>query len=729
MLQSYCKIGLLGLLVLLLGCEQAWNNPYPNAQGLQNVVYTEFGARPKHLDPAQSYSSDEYEFIAQIYEPPLQYHLLKRPYELIALTARIFPYARYYTADHEEISDPNTSGIAYSEYEIDIKPGIKYQPHPAFAKNEQGKPLYHHLQPKDLSDIHKLSDYEHSDTRELKARDYVYQIKRLAHPQLHSPIFSVMAEYIVGLNDYAQQLKQHYADLVKKSGHKTPYLDLDAFDFEGATVVDDYRYRIKVKGKYPQMLYWLAMPFFAPMPREADVFYSQPGMAERNISLDWYPVGTGPYMLTVNNPNRQMILTRNPNFHGETYPTEGDAGDAENGLLQDAGKPLPFVDQFIFVLEKESIPYWNKFLQGYYDFSGVSSESFDQVVNVGSQGEIGLSEEMKKKGIQLATSVQATTVYLGFNMLDPIVGGQSEKAQKLRQAISIALDYEEFITIFRNGRGIPAQGPLPPGIFGFSEGESGINPYVYEWKNSKAQRRSLATAQQLLAEAGYANGVNSLTGEPLVLNYDVSAVGPESKVLLEWFRKQFQKLNIQLLIRDTDYNRFQEKIRSGNAQIFQWGWNADYPDPENFFFLLYGPNGKKQFKGENAVNYHNPHFDRLFEQMKNMENSPARQAIINNMVVILQKDAPWIWGFHPVSFGLFHEWFYNIKPNVIANNTLKYRRVDPVKRYARRLEWNQAVLWPVVAGFVILLLSSIPASVSYWRREHGLKSSHLPRPS
>ena len=66
------------------------------------------------------------------------------------------------------------------------------------------------------------------------------------------------------------------------------------------------------------------------------------------------------------------------------------------------------------------------------------------------------------------------------------------------------------------------------------------------------------------------------------------------------------------MVRGTDYNRFRGKMQEGNAQIFQWGWNADYPDPENFLFLLYGPNAKVVSGGENTANYANPEFDRLF---------------------------------------------------------------------------------------------------------------------
>ena len=345
------------------------------------------------------------------------------------------------------------------------------------------------------------------------------------------------------------------------------------------------------------------MPFFAPVPWEADVFYSQPGMKERNITLDWYPLGTGPYMLTVNNPNRQMVLERNPNFHGEIYPAEGEESDFEAGYLKDAGAPLPLIDKVVYSLEKEAIPYWNKFLQGYYDSSGISSDSFDQAVQIGSAGDISLTAALREKGVKLNTAVSASIFYMGFNMLDPVVGGDSERARLLRQAISIAMDYEEFISIFSNGRGLPAQSPLAPGIFGHLEGEAGMNPYVYDWGKYGLQRKSIEYARKLLAEAGYPDGRDVETGKPLALYLDTPGGGPDDSARMNWLRKQFEKLSIQLQIRATDYNRFQEKMRKGTAQIFQWGWNADYPDPENFLFLLYGKNSKVEHNGENAANY------------------------------------------------------------------------------------------------------------------------------
>jgi len=203
-----------------------------------------------------------------------------------------------------------------------------------------------------LRGISALRDFPQQGTRELTAADYVNEIKRLAHPRLHSPIYGLMSGYIVGLKELAETLAK-----AEKSLPKDAYLDLTRYDLPGAQVLDRYTYRIKVRGKYPQFVYWLAMPFFAPVPPEAERFYAQPGMAQKNITLDWFPVGTGPYMLTVNNSNRRMVLDRNPNFGGEVYPSEGEPGDAAAGLLRDAGKPLPFIDKVVFSLEKEQIPY------------------------------------------------------------------------------------------------------------------------------------------------------------------------------------------------------------------------------------------------------------------------------------------------------------------------------------------------------------------------------------
>ena len=195
------------------------------------------------------------------------------------------------------------------------------------------------LKPGDLSGIYGLNDFAKTGTRAVTAADYVYQIKRLVHPQLHTPIAGVMSEYIVGLKEYAATLQE------ASRAHPDDFLDLNKYPLPGVEVVNDTTYRITIRGKYPQFAYWLAMPFFSPMPQEVERFYAQPGMRERNLSLDWWPVGSGPYYLSENEPNRRMVLTRNPYYDSENYPLEGEPGDAQSGLLVDAGKPLPLIDR------------------------------------------------------------------------------------------------------------------------------------------------------------------------------------------------------------------------------------------------------------------------------------------------------------------------------------------------------------------------------------------------
>jgi len=701
--------------LLLLACSRQQNDPYPASERGKNILYSAFTERPKHLDPARSYGEDESIFTEQVYEPPLQYHYLKRPYTLIPSGAESVPEAAYYDAKDQLLpNDAPAEQIAYSVHEIHIRHGSRYQPHPAFALDKQGQPVYAHLDQKALAGIETIADFKQSGTRELVADDYIYQIKRLAHPRLQSPIFGMMAERIVGLKALGEVLQTE----AKKEPTDT-WLDLDRFPLEGVTRVDRYTYRIKLVGKYPQFLYWLAMPFFAPVPREVDRFYSQPGMAEKNLTLDWYPVGTGPYRLTENNPQSRMVLERNPNFHGETYPCEGEPSDRAAGLLADCGKALPLIDKIVLSREKENIPYWNKFLQGYVDASVIASDSFDQAVRFGGDGDVQLTDEMRDRGIRLLNSVRPSIFYMGFNQLDPVVGG--ERGRKLRQAVSIAIDEEEFISIFMNGRGVPAMGPVPPGIFGYRDGEAGINRVVYDWIDGRAKRKPIEAAKKLLADAGWPDGRDAKTGEPLVLYLDTTGGGVDDKSRLDWITRQFAKIDIQLVLRTTDYNRFQEKIRKGAMQLFEFGWSADYPDPENFFFLLSGAEAKVAHAGENSANYVNPEFDRLFAEMKTMDsdgpNGERRAAIIARMNRIVQQDAPWVFGFHPKTYTLAHAWIQNRKPSAVGRNTLKYQRLDPALREQQRRAWNEPVRWPLMLGLGVFAALVLAAVTGYRRRE------------
>ncbi len=684
------------------------NNPYPKSEHNQEIYYSTFSEEPKHFDPAISYSSDEYRFIQQIYESPLQYHYLKRPYELIPLTAEEVPRPRYFDANGKELPQDATAELVQRAiYEIRIRPGTRYQPHPCFAKDKNGQFLYHKLTKAD--GFRQIKDFPVTGTRELIAADYVYQIQRMAEPGISCPILSTLQDYILGMEEYSDALRD-----AATSTNPTENLP-----FPGVEIVDRYTYRITLKTKYPQFIYWLAMPFFSPMPEEAIQFYSQPVLKERNITIDRFPVGTGAYRIENLVPYKEITLVRNENFRVERYPESGAPGDREVGLLDDAWEIIPFIPKVVYKLEKEYIPRWNKFLQGYYDSSGISSDTFDKAIAFDDTGDTRASEFLQRQNIVLQTSISPTIYYFGFNMQDDIVGGYTEEKQKLRQAISIALDYEEYIDIFLNGRGLSSHSPIPPGLFGYEEGEPGINPYVYNWDGQigKSARKSIAEARQLLAEAGYPDGVDK-NGNPLIIHFDNPWNSAGATPRLAWMRRRFDKIGITMENRTTDYNRFRDKVQNANFQMISWGWHADYPDAENFLFLLYGPNGKAKYGGENAANYDNSEYNQLFEQMKNMENSPERLAIIRQMKQILQRDAPWVFSYHPISFELAHQWVKNRKPSAIGGTYLKYIRVDKKLRAENRLAWNKPVSWPIWAFLGLFILGTIPAAITIWKREH-----------
>jgi ABC-type transport system substrate-binding protein len=722
----------LGALLLASGCSEVSNNPHPSGSEKTNTIFVPFFSRsPKYLDPTSSYSGDETPYTYQVYEPLYAYHYLKRPYELIGRSAESVVAPRYLDKNGKPLPDdvPGEQ-VAESVYDIKIRPGIRFAPHPSLAKNDRGDYRYHAMKPADVVDKFKITDFSETGTRELTADDYVYGIRRLATPRIKSPSFSTMADYIVGLKEYGDTIAAADKELRKglaPTDRDLPFLDFRKYSFEGAQALDKHTLRIRVKGKYPQFKYWLAMTFFAPIPWEAEAFYAQPGMAAKNLTMNYWPVGTGPYMLTDFVENRRHVLERNPNFHGETYPCEGESGDKEKGYLDDCGKPLPFVDKVVFSIEKEAVPLRAKFMQGYYDSPAIDrlDHGTDMIVAIGDSKE--KEREFKEKAIRLPTTIEANNWYIGFNWLDPVVGkgdtpADMERNRKLRQALSIAIEWEEHIAIFEKGQGKAAQGPLPPSLFGHREdGPAAFNPVVYRRDaEGKAVRRSIEDAKKLLAEAGYPEGRDAKTGKPLVLNFDYqSAASPGTKAVLDWYTRQYAKIGVQLEIRATDYNRFQDKMNKGTVQIFFWGWLADYPDAENFLFMLYGPNSKAATNGngENNTNYQNAAFDKAFEKMKFLDDGPEKQKLIDEMITTVQQDAIWSFGYFPTSAAAYHQWIHNGKPTQIIRNHIAYLRLDPAVRAQKIAQWNKPIWWPVPLILLALIGVIVPAWRGYRRRE------------
>lgn len=718
-------VGLLGVSVLatLAGCD---NSPWPKGSAESNLIHTAIIENtPRHLDPTASYWNNETLVTYQVYEPPYGYHYLKRPFELVPKSAEKVVEPTYLDKNGQPLAaDAPADQVAESVYDVPIKKGILYAPHPAFAQDAQGQYLYHAMKPGELGDKRSPWEFEKTGTRELVAEDFVYALKRHTTTRITTPIAGIFSEYVVGLKDYGELIKKEDAKLregLDPASQDRPFLDFRRWPLAGASAPEKHLLRIRIKGKYPQWKYWMQMTFLAPVPWEADAFYAQPGMATTGLSLDTWPVGTGPFMMTEYVKDRRIVMKRNPNYRGEPYPCEGMPGDKERGLLDDCGKKTPFIDGIVAVVEREATPQRNKFRDGFYDM-----EVFERTdTGIPYLAEADDSEEVReaylKKGFNFPKAPDVNSYFIGFNFLDPVIGhGDTPEAKlrnrKLRQAISIAIDWEEYSKIFPKYAGVPAMSPLPQGIPGSREGTAeGVNPITHTWVDGAYQRRPIEEAKKLMVEAGYPAGRDVKTGKPLVLNYDVYyPPTPERKPQIDWVVKQFAKLGIQMEVRATDNNQFQDKVRKGKHQIFWLGWNADYPDAENFMFLLYGPNSKSISDGENTGNYQNPEFDKLFSQLKSLNDGPEKQAVIDKMTRIVQEDAAWSFGYFPYASAAVQSWVQNSKSAILVRDPSRYLKLDVEQRVKSLRDWNNPVLWPM--ALLVLVFGG-----AYWVARNSLR--------
>ena len=657
------------MLVLATLVAACTNDPYPGADATRKIEYVSFQEAPKTLDPQISYTTVEHAVIGSIYDTLLEYHYLARPYRLIPGLVREIPEP-----------EPRDGRIVYR---FRLRDDLLYQDDPCFAP---------------------------AATRQVTAADVAFSLMRVADPLVNSPVVSSF-ERVDGFDAFRARLKERReqdAVFATRPVHEQ-YAALGGIPGVRALSATDLE--IVLTRAYPQLLYWFAMGFTAPVPWEAVAHWN--GREGRDAFAE-HPVGTGAYRLAVYDKRSRIVLERNPNWYGArhpewrapgaVYPSDGEPGDAAEGYLDPAyvGRPLPFLDRLEFRLDKESIPTFTKFLQGYYDVSGIIEESFDRIVK-----DERLSPDMVAQGMVLEKTVVPSIYYLGFNMEDAVVGTPAgERGRKLRQAMSLAIDSREFTRIFQNGRGIPAESPIPPGLFGYDEAY--VNPF---------RRVDLARAAALLAEAGFPGGVDPATGKPLHLTFDTG--DPSSRGLLryQYFAHVWRRIGLDVEIAATTYNQFQDKVRRGSYQIFMWGWVADYPDPENFLFLLWSGMARSK-GGPNTANFDDPRYDTLFLEMRDRPNDERRRALIDEMRTLLEVERPWIELFHVEQYALVQGWMRNVKPFGMSFPTVKYVDLDGDLRARRRVEWNRPVRWPLAVLALLAIVAILPAVRVVRRTRH-----------
>jgi ABC-type oligopeptide transport system substrate-binding subunit len=247
-----------------------------------------------------------------------------------------------------------------------------------------------------------------------------------------------------------------------------------------------------------------------------------------------------------------------------------------------------------------------------------------------------------------------------------------------------------------------------------------MNPYVYDWVDGQVQRKSIDYAKQLLVEAGYPNGRDARTGEPLKIFIDVQSQAV-SNTSMGWMDRVFGAIGVQVEYRPADWNRTREKLLTGNTQIYSHGWLADYPDPENFLFLLYSPESPLicNCDGSNNSNYENEEYDRLFRRVRVLSPGVERDALVARLVELYRRDAVWLYAWHPKEMYLNNAWVHNTKRHGISKATLKYLRLDVPLREQKVKQWNQPVTWPLFVTLAVIALLLLPAVVAYRRRQNA----------
>ena len=592
------------------------------------VSYRTYGAKVKSIDPATCGDTTSADIQGEIYESLYTYHYLKRPLEVIPQLADGMP----------RVSPDRLT------YAIRIRPDATYRRNPCFGTRGDGSGRF--------------------ATRAVTAADFVLQFKRIADYHIETDLaFAFISDKIVGVEDFRSRTKGY------AKGDLSRYWKED---LAGVKALDDRTLEIRLTSPWPQLLYVLAINNYAPMPREAIEYHLMtrpragaaggarepipPGERDPEIREPAAAVGTGAYWLAEWVKGSKIVLMRNEDYRDVRYPTAGEPGDAERGLLRDAGRRLPLVDVQYLTFVAEDNPMWMLFMTKQADAAGIPTDLYSQVITPGKT----LTDAWVRRGINLRKSTSPVVYWLAFNMQDRVLGA----SRSLRQALNLCFDVEQYIDVLHNGRGVRAVTYVPTGFEGRSDA-----PSPYARYDLAAARAKLAQARRELAEAGVIAPGGSIP--PLVL--DTSGRSEYFRRLGEFVQREFRKIGLEVKVELNDWPTLQQKVHRKLAQVYTMGWHADYPDPENFLQLYYSPNIKR---GTNNTNFSNAEFDRLYEQIAVMMPSPRRTELYVRMLQILNEECPVLLLSEPISYSLRWNWVLNGKPHPIGYGLGKYIRID-----------------------------------------------------
>jgi oligopeptide transport system substrate-binding protein len=485
--------------------------------------------------------------------------------------------------------------------------------------------------------------------REVTAQDFAYTIRRLYDPKNRSPWVWYVEGKIVGGDETIEAAK------------KTGRYDYDA-PVKGIETPDKYTLRVRLKEADYNFLYIFATVQTAAMAREVVEKYAN--------EVGAHPVGAGPFRLTEWRRSSKMVLEANPNYR-EVYfdeqPTDDPMSQAIAARMK--GKKLPQVQRVEVSVIEESQPRWLAFINGETDYANVPAEFIGYAFPGGK-----VAPFLAKANIQGQRFIETDLVYTYFNLDHPVVGGISPEKIALRRAIGLGYDIQQEISVIRNGGAIKATSPVPPGVEGYDP-----NFRLQDMDYNPARAKSLLDMHGYIDRDG--DGYRETPdGKPLVIE-----MGNEPDSTLAQFaalmKKNMDAIGINIVFKRAKWPDLNKEAKAGKLAMWTLSWGADYPDAENFFQSLYGPNAADG--GGNFARFRNARYDALYEAARKLPPGPERNKLYSEMKRLIAVYVPWIPQTHRYRNEVWQPWVVGYMKHPILSQPWRYIDIDESKRPAR----------------------------------------------
>ena len=477
--------------------------------------------------------------------------------------------------------------------------------------------------------FHSAPCFKSERERKVTAHDVKFSLLRFADIRLHSPVYWMLRGKIAGLDEFRRSTRG------KSFDDWTPY----EAEIPGITIVSEYKFIITLTRPDPRFLYMLAMPNAGIVSKCGAKFYG--------TKLSHNPVGSGPFILKKWIPDLKLDFVRNDQYRTEYFQQAANPADRK--------RKLPLLSGISVCQIRQPMTAWMMFLQGKLDLNALDKDNRETLLSGNA-----LIPALKKRQIKLLSNPEFEIRYIGFNFDDPVLG----KNLKLRQALSLTYNISRRIAHAGNQL-IPAHTVIPPNVAGHDE----------TFRNEFAEY-DLARAKKLLAEAGFPDGIDPGTGEPLTLTFDQSGNDTAHRQMGELAVDDWRKLGINVVSALNSKPRFFEKLRQKKFQLFRLSWVGDYPDAENFLQLFYSKN-----RGScNRTGFADKEFDAMFEKVLQMADSPERTLLYCKMAELVVKKCAWICEGFPVNAMLYHGFVENYFPHDFSFVRWKYLNINEALR-------------------------------------------------